>query len=53
MISTFFDTLTDAECGNPTSKRRTINKPIEINETFDLCDTWRIRNPKKRKYTCR
>ena len=24
---------------------------IELNETFDLCDIWRIRNPKKRKYT--
>ena len=24
---------------------------MELNETLELCDIWRIRNPKKRKYT--
>ena len=32
---------------------RSINKLIELNETFDLCNTRRIRNPKRRKYTFR
>ena len=47
----FFDASLDAKGGTPTLKSRSINKLIELNETFDLCDTWRIRNPKKRKYT--
>ena len=47
----FFDASLDAKCGTPTLKSRSVNKMIELNETFDLCDIWRLRNPKKRKYT--
>ena len=47
----FFDAYLDAKCVTPTLKSWTVNKMIELNETFDLCDIWRIRNPKKRKYT--
>ena len=49
----FFDVFSDAKGGIPTLKSRSINKLIQLNETFDLCDIWRIRNPKKRKYTFR
>ena len=49
----YFDASLDAKGGTPTLKSRSINKLIELNETFDLCDIWRIRNPKKRKYTFR
>ena len=49
----FFDASLDAKGGTPTLKSRPINKLIELNETFDLCNTRRIRNPKKRKYTFR
>ena len=49
----FFDVSSDAKGGTPTIKSRSINKLIELNETFDLCDIWRIRNPKKCKYTFR
>ena len=43
----------DAKGGTPTLNSRSINKLIELNEKFDLCDIWRISNPKKRKYTLR
>ena len=49
----FFDASLDAKGGTPTLNSRSINKLIELNEKFDLCDIWRIRNPKKRKYTLR
>ena len=47
----FFDTSLDAKGGSPTLKSRSINKLIELNEKLELCDIWRIRNRKKRKYT--
>ena len=49
----FFDGLLDAKDGNPTLKSQSFNKLIELNETLDLCDIWKLRNPKKRKYTFR
>ena len=36
-----------------TLKRRSIIKLIKLNKTLDLCDAWRIRDPKKLKYTFR
>ena len=42
----FFDASLNAKGGTPTLKSRSINKLIELNETFDLCDIWRIRNLK-------
>ena len=52
-LKNFFDASLDAKGGTPTLKSRSINKLIELNETFDLCDIWRIRNPKKCKYSFR
>ena len=49
----FFDVSLDAKGGTLTLKSRSINKLIELNETLDLCDIWRIRNPKRCKYTFR
>ena len=46
----FFNASLDAKGGTPTLKSHSINKLIELNETLDLCDISRIRNPKKRKY---
>ena len=63
MLSNFENTLNhyviiagdglDAKGGTPTLKSRSINKLVELNETFDLSEIWRIRNPKKCKYTFR
>ena len=49
----FFDASLDAKGGIPTLKSRSVNKLIELNETLNLCDIPRKRNPKKRKYTFR
>ena len=47
----FFDASLDAKGGSPTLKSRSTIKLIELNEMLELCDIWRIRNPKKCKYT--
>ena len=52
-LKIFFDASLDAKGGTPTLKSRSINKLVELNETFDLCNIWRIRNPKKCKYSFR
>ena len=43
----------DLEGGKPVIKKRTIGKLIQITENLDLCDIWRIRNPKRRQFTFR
>ena len=50
-LDIFFNASLDTKGGTPTLKSRSINKLIELNETLDLCDIWRIRNPLKSKYT--
>ena len=52
-FNVFFDASLDAKGGTPTLKSRSINELIELSETFDLRDIWRIRNPKKRKHSFR
>ena len=42
----FFNASLDAKGGTPTLRSQSINKLIELNETLDLCDIRRIRNPK-------
>ena len=43
----------DSEGGKPVIEKRTIAKLIQITENLDLCDIWRIRNPKRRRFTFR
>ena len=43
----------DSEGDRPVIKNRTIAKLIQITENLDLCDIWRIRNPKRRPFTFR
>ena len=43
----------DSEGGKPVIKRKTIAKLIQITENLDLCDIWRIRNPKRKQFTFR
>ena len=40
----FFNSKLDAAGGNPTLKRKSLAKIIELKEDYDLGDTWRIRN---------
>ena len=52
-----FNVISDIslEClsGNPRSKKKSITKLIQIKEKFNLCDIWRIRNPKIKRFTFR
>ena len=52
-FNAYFDSKLDASGGKPTIKKQTIAKLIEILETFDLCDIWRIRNPNLRRVSFR
>ena len=47
----FFDTSLDSYGGKPTLKKKAIAKFIKLKEKFDLCDIWRIGNPKTKRYT--
>ena len=49
----FFDTSLGSYGRKPTLKKRCIAKFIELEEKFDLCGIWRIRNPKTKRYTFR
>ena len=41
----------DSEGGKPVIKKKTIAKLIQITGNLDLCDIWRIRNPKRKQKT--
>ena len=43
----------DSKGGKPVIEKRTIAKLIQITENLDLCDIWRIRNPKRKRFTFR
>ena len=48
----FFNPKLDAAGGNPTLKRKSSAKLIELKEAFNLCDIWRrIRNTKAKRCT--
>ena len=49
----FFDTSLESYGGKPFLKKKSIAKLIELKEKFDLCDIWRIRNPKTKRFTFR
>ena len=49
----FFDTSLESYGGKPTLKKKSISKFIELKEKFDLCDIWRIRNPKTKRFAFR
>lgn len=39
--------MLDAKCNTLTLKSWSIHKLIDLNQMLDICDIWRIRNPKK------
>ena len=47
----FFNSNLDAAGGNPTLKRKSLAKFIELIEAYDLCDIWRVRNTKVKQFT--
>ena len=47
----FFDASLDSYA--PSLKKKSVAKFIKLKGKFDLCDIWRIRNPKTKIYTFR
>ena len=50
-ILVFNDISLESLGGNPCLKMKSIAKLIQIKEKFDLCDIWRMRNPKIKRFT--
>ena len=48
-----FTSKLEARGGKPVSKRKSIIKLVDIEESLDICDIWRIRNPKHQNLTFR
>ena len=46
----FFNSKLEAQDGNPTLKKKSLAKLIEFKETCDLCDIWRVRNTKSKRF---
>ena len=47
----FSDSKLNAQCENPTIKKTSLAKLIELKESHDLCDIWRVRNTKSKWFT--
>ena len=46
-----FDSKLEAKGRKPTLKKKSRRKMIELIESFELCDIWRIRNPTEKHFT--
>ena len=51
--SLIFDISLESLGENPCLKKKSIAKLIQIKKKFNLCDMWRIRNPKIKRFTFR
>ena len=51
--SFIFDISLESIGENPCLKKKSIAKLIQIKEKFNLCDMWRTRNPKIKRFTLR
>ena len=47
----FFNSKLEAQGGNPTLKKKSLDKLTELKETCDQCDIWRVRNMKSKRFT--
>ena len=48
-----FDKNLESAGGSPLFKKHSLSEIIKLNETFNLCDIWRVRNPHKKLFTFR
>ena len=46
----FFNVKLESYGGNPVFKKRSVRKIVELKETYNLTDIWRIRNPKAKQW---
>ena len=49
----FFSSKIETRGDKPILKRKSIIKLVHIKESLDICDIWRIRNPKHQNFTFR
>ena len=49
----FLDQILEAKGGNPCLKKQSLCKLLHVKEKLNLCDIWRIRNPKTKQCTFR
>ena len=49
----YFDKNLEAIGGNPQTKLKSLAAFLKIKEKYDLCDIWRIKHKKEKKYTFR
>ena len=49
----FLNSKFDAKEGKPAIKKKSLTKRIQLKESHDLCDIWRIRNPVTSTFTSR
>ena len=47
----FFNSKLEGQGRNPTLKKKSLAKLIELKETYDRCDIWRVRNTKSKRFT--
>ena len=48
-----FDKNLESAGGSPLLKKHSLSEIIKLNENFNLCDIWRVRNPHKKLFTFR
>ena len=49
----FFNLTYEARGGNPKMKNKSVARFIHVKESLRLCVIWRVRNPKKKRYSFR
>ena len=49
----FFSSKLETRGSKRITKRKSIIKLVDIKESLDICDIWRIRNPKRQNFTFR
>ena len=49
----YFNEKLETSGGSPLLKKHSISKFLEIKESLNLCDLWRVRNPKMKTFTFR
>ena len=53
IVGEAFNIFFKVRCGNPKMKNKSVAEFVDIKESLGLSDIWRVRNPKKKRYTFR
>ena len=52
-LNLFLNSKSDTKEGKPAIKKKSLAKLIQLKESYDLCDIWRLRNPVTSTFTFR